>query len=247
MKTDFVVKRSSNYTLINNEILSDKNLTLKSLGLLCKMLSLSPEWDYSFNGLVAICRESKAAVTSALKELKNAGYVDIIESRNKKGQFVYNYEVYDLPKPLYLKQIHPLPDFRGTDNPLSVNQKQLNTNKVIDKIDKTSDDENHSIFTKELIRMNYIDSNEYNLCYYDNLFREYELAGYTKQDLNISIHYIVSRVISNKFKDEYGYPIENKFGYFKSALESNFIKMNSSYSYDDEYDWINDTTDDRER
>ena len=40
------------------------------------------------------------------------------------------------------------------------------------------------------------------------------------------IHYIVSRVISNKFKDEDGKEIKNKFGYFKNSIISNINKLN---------------------
>ena len=42
-----------------------------------------------------------------------------------------------------------------------------------------------------------------------------------------SIHYITSRVIERHFKDEDGNDIENKYGYFKNALESNFQKLDN--------------------
>lgn len=37
----------------------------------------------------------------------------------------------------------------------------------------------------------------------------------------------MSRVIKNKFYDEDGYKIENKYGYMKNAIYSNIDKLNS--------------------
>lgn len=236
---EFQVKRSDNFTIVNNLILRDKNLSLKSIGLLCKMISLPPNWDYSFNGLVSICKESKSAIRSTINELKESGYIEILKKRNEKGLFVYKYIVYDVPKSLYLNRINPEPDFPSMDSPSSENQQELNNNELIDKIDKTSNDDN-SIFTKELIKLNYITKDEYNLKYYDNLFQEYKENGFSNNELFMSIHYITKRIKDNKFLDEDGNIIKNKYGYFKSALESNFRKLKGYINCDDEYNWFED-------
>lgn len=236
---EFQIKTSNNFTIVNNLILRDKNLSLKSIGLLCKMISLPPDWDYSFNGLVSICKESKSAIRTTINELKDSGYIEILKKRNKRGLFVYQYIVYDVPKPLYLNKMNPGPDFPSMDNPTLENQQQLNNKQLIDKIDKTSND-NISIFTKELINLNYITFDEYNLKYYDNLFQEYKNRGFTNNELFMSIHYITKRIQDNKFLDEDGNIIRNKFGYFKSALESNFQKLKGYVNCDEEYDWLED-------
>ena len=239
---EFQIKRSNNFTIVNNLILRDKNLSLKSIGLLCKMISLPPDWDYSFNGLVSICKESKSAIRSAINELKESGYIEILKKRNNKGLFVYKYIVYDMPKALYLNKINPGPDFPSMDNPTLENQQELNNKKLIDKIDKTSNDD-ITIFTKELIRLNYISKDKYNLKYYYNLFQEYKENGFSNNELFMSIHYITKRIKDNKFLDENGDVIKNKFGYFKSALESNFRKLNGVINCDDEYNWFEDNED----
>ena len=100
-----------------------------------------------------------------------------------------------------------------------------------------------SNFTKELIKLNYISKDEYNLTYYDNLFKEYKDNGYSNHELFMSIHYITKRIKENKFLDEDGNIIRNKFGYFKSALESNFKKLQGYSDYEDEYDWLADNED----
>lgn len=48
------------------------------------------------------------------------------------------------------------------------------------------------------------------------------------QDLIQIIHYIVPRVVRRGFKDEDGNIIENKYGYFKNAIESNIRKLNTN-------------------
>lgn len=41
----FRVEKNHNYTVMSNYHLRDTRLTLKSIGLLSKMLSLTDEWD----------------------------------------------------------------------------------------------------------------------------------------------------------------------------------------------------------
>lgn len=65
---EFEINRKNNYTIVYNSILRNKKISLKAVGLLCKMYSLPPDWDYSFNGLVSICSESKSAVRSVINE-----------------------------------------------------------------------------------------------------------------------------------------------------------------------------------
>ena len=69
------VNHNTNYTVMSNVHLRDMRLSLKSIGLLSKILSLPPEWDYTVEGLTAICKDGVTAVKSALKELKDCGYL----------------------------------------------------------------------------------------------------------------------------------------------------------------------------
>ena len=70
----FRVEKNHNYTVMSNYHLRDTRLTLKSIGLLSKMLSLTDEWDYTTRGLAAICKEGVDAIGAALKELESHGY-----------------------------------------------------------------------------------------------------------------------------------------------------------------------------
>lgn len=63
-----------NYTVIDNSVFRNKELSLKAKGLLCQMLSLPDGWKYSLNGLTALSDDGITVIRSALNELENQGY-----------------------------------------------------------------------------------------------------------------------------------------------------------------------------
>ena len=65
------VNKSKNYTVMSNYHFKDKNMSLKAKGLLSMMMSLPDNWNYSVEGLVTICKESKTSIQSTLKELED--------------------------------------------------------------------------------------------------------------------------------------------------------------------------------
>ena len=82
----FRVEKNHNYTVMSNYHLRDTRLTLKSIGLLSKMLSLTDEWDYTTRGLAAICKEGVDAIGAALKELESHGYLVRRQLRDSRGR-----------------------------------------------------------------------------------------------------------------------------------------------------------------
>lgn len=93
----FKVEKKKNYTIMSNYNLRDKDLSLKAKGLLSFMLSLPSDWDYSLNGLCAICKEQETAIKSTVRELKRKRYLIIDKVRNNKGHFEYVYNIYEHP------------------------------------------------------------------------------------------------------------------------------------------------------
>lgn len=97
----FRVNKSKNYTVMSNHHLRDKNLSLRAIGLLSKMLSLPDNWDYSIKGLVAICKDKEPTVRGALSELKEQGYVvvtKLMPGTTSSGRIEYVYDIYESPK-----------------------------------------------------------------------------------------------------------------------------------------------------
>lgn len=263
---NFKIDKTKDFTVMSNYHLRDKNLSLKAKGLLSFMLSLPENWDYSTNGLVAICKESRDAIKSTLDELKKNGYLVIEKVRGEKGLYEYNYIIHEKPESLINRDIHPDTDFPPldnppldepaleqpeVDNPTQINTKKQNTNNKIDNKDindKTKIIINNCLknpFVIDLIKSGYIKEDEYNLAFYDSLFKDYQSRGYSDVDIYSVIHYVVSKVKKNNFRDENGEEISNKFGYLKSSMASNFKKFENADKplYDDdmdEYDWLND-------
>lgn len=92
------VEKNKNYTIMGNYHLKDKNLSLKAKGLMSIMLSLPDDWDYSINGLVAICKENETSIKSALDELKQLGYLIVnkkLPNETTTGRIEYEYILHE--------------------------------------------------------------------------------------------------------------------------------------------------------
>lgn len=63
------------FTTMLNHHLRNRNLSLKAVGLLSKMLSLPPDWDYSIRGLAMLNTDGIDGIRTAMKELEDEGYV----------------------------------------------------------------------------------------------------------------------------------------------------------------------------
>lgn len=127
------------FTTMLNHHLRNRNLSLKAVGLLSKMLSLPPDWDYSIRGLATLNTDGIDGIRTAMKELEDEGYVVRVQSRDERGRMSRNkYTVYALPQ-----KEKPSPDLPSSENPTTVKPPpdepmtekptQINTNQVIPK------------------------------------------------------------------------------------------------------------------
>ena len=105
------VEKTRGYTVMSNHHLRDKGLSLKSKGLLSVILSLPDGWDYTVEGLAAICLEGRDAVRSAIQELEAAGYVRRERVREKSGRLGgCDYTVFEMPQTIEAEP-QPATDF----------------------------------------------------------------------------------------------------------------------------------------
>ena len=72
----YTKREKKNFTILDNEVLRDNNLSFKAKGLLCVIMGLPDIWDCTVKGIAAISTEGETAVRSTIKELKDAGYCD---------------------------------------------------------------------------------------------------------------------------------------------------------------------------
>ena len=80
------VEKTKDYTTMSNYHFKEKDMSLKAKGLLSTMLSLPEDWDYTEEGLAALCRDGRDSIRSALKELESFGYVETTRVRDEKGR-----------------------------------------------------------------------------------------------------------------------------------------------------------------
>ena len=122
------IQKTGNYSIISNEILKRKDLSLKAKGLMSLILSFPDSWELSVNGLVAIVKESKNTVYSILKELNGFGYVERKRITDNSGK-VIKWELIVYENPLTKKPYTKKPDVEKCT--------QINTNtKLITKLNK---------------------------------------------------------------------------------------------------------------
>ena len=102
------VKRRG-YTVLQNEMLKDSRLSLKTKGLFAVMLSLPPAWDFTVAGLARINGVGRDAIRSSLAELEEAGYLTREQAHGERGTFAGNvYVVREVSSA-------PLEDEQGAD------------------------------------------------------------------------------------------------------------------------------------
>lgn len=123
------VNNTKGFTVMSNYHFQDKEISLKAKGLLGLMLSLPSNWDYSVNGLVAIVKENKAAVQTALKELEEHKYLKRTRVQDETGRFDYIYDIYEKPYDKLPWTENQCTDIQCTEVQCTENQPQINTNK----------------------------------------------------------------------------------------------------------------------
>ena len=159
MTVVFRVVKTKNYTMMSNQHLKDKRLTLKAKGLMSVMLSLPENWDYTLRGLAAISKEGVDAISEAVKELERSGYVIRNRKRDERGRLSgTEYLIYedchmnsqpapDAPEPEKPKRENPRLENPVQEKPVQENPKQekpeqenpaqLNTNRSNTNSEKT--------------------------------------------------------------------------------------------------------------
>lgn len=116
-------EKREQFTVIDNAIFKDYELSYKAKGLLCQMLSLPDNWEFSIDGLATLSSDGISAVRSALDELKKAGYFRR-EQRMKDGKFDGVEYIISETK----KYDFPIAENLISENLISENHTQLNTN-----------------------------------------------------------------------------------------------------------------------
>lgn len=136
-----IVKNNKNpYTMINNHLLHDSNLSWKAKGILAYLLSLPDDWKVYETELVKHSRDGIDGLRSGINELIENGYIHRTRSRCDRGKFGgYEYSVYEVPNHIGFSK-NGLSKNGKTKNGLSENGESNTTNTNLTNTNITNTD-----------------------------------------------------------------------------------------------------------
>lgn len=233
------VEKTKDFTVMSNYHLRDKRLSLKAKGLLSQMLSLPDDWDYTVNGLVAINKENRSAIDSALAELRSANYLSVekkMPNETDSGRYEYIYTVYEQPFNGAEKQDIEKQGiekqgvvFQYIENPQQQNTKEQNIDNKILNNKNTNNTIVHAISKKEFEEQC---SNEFKKLW-DMYPRKQGKTNAWKAYLKARLGGAVYSDIETGLKNYVDYIRKNK-------TEARYIKMGSTWfnqkCWEDNYD-----------
>ena len=76
-----------NFTIIDNFVLQNINLSWEARGFLVYLLSLPNDWSFTVRGLMKQTGSSKSTILRLMNELKAAGYIKLVKNKDKDGRF----------------------------------------------------------------------------------------------------------------------------------------------------------------
>lgn len=84
--------------MVPNEIFMDRRLDDKTLGVLCRLLSLPEDWNFSITGLTKITNSGRDSVRVSLNKLEELGYLVRERTRDENGRLGgVLYHIYEIP------------------------------------------------------------------------------------------------------------------------------------------------------
>lgn len=124
------------YTIINNHLLKNTDLSLKAKGLLCLMFSLPEDWNFSTKGLTSIVKDGERSVRSTLKELEDNRY--LIRKPIHDGAHIIDWEYQIFESPYNQEGCNEDVQYQDVQNVHLRKSTQLNTNKLNTNIQNTN-------------------------------------------------------------------------------------------------------------
>lgn len=106
-----ILHKTSDFTVIDNGIFRDSDLSLAEVGLLCKILSLPEGWHFRIDGIVSTICEGEKHVYAIIRRLIEHGYCKREQSKDAKtGRYMsYDYTFYEVKNGLGCDSAPQLP------------------------------------------------------------------------------------------------------------------------------------------
>ncbi|MHB8257117.1 MAG: hypothetical protein ACYDHY_12195 [Acidiferrobacterales bacterium] len=120
------------YTQIRNEVARDGRMSYRARGVLVRLLSNANGFQMTAADLAREAREGRGAILTALRELREAGYIRTTKKQDRNGRWSTQTFVYDIPHPTGVqKPDSGFPDAGSPDVGFldAIENKQKNTQK----------------------------------------------------------------------------------------------------------------------
>lgn len=190
-KTIHRSRLTKNFTTLSNEMLQNDNISHLALGLLCRMLSLPPDWETNLVWIYGTRKEGKKAMQVAVKELESLGYLK--KTRLGTGKMLW--EWFDNPQGVIASEgiasdaistttKDRVKKVRGVSSASPENEKKKEKGGFVPKRTKFSQDKNFKpLFPypqteEEMVSEIEIRGYEPNLDYDGNFFAEFHNRGW---------------------------------------------------------------------
>ena len=155
-------KTQGQYVIINIEIFHDETLSVKERGLLCTLISLPDNWDFTIRGLTRILPDGKASLGNILQNLEDKGYLHREQSRCDGGEYSRNViEVFDHSERGGDDGAEKMRQNRDTDNRDTVNRDtgnrtqyniyKSNNTKILESINPSGEDDRYEGIRREVM------------------------------------------------------------------------------------------------
>jgi DnaD/phage-associated family protein len=131
----FRVQKNTNFVVMDKTSLQDERLSWKAKGLHAYMLSLPNDWKFFDTELEKHAKDGRDSLKSAIKELKEFGYMKRNRKQNETGKFEWETLIFEQP---YTEK--PSMDKPPMEKPLMGNP-QLLSNDNTNKLNKLNNDE----------------------------------------------------------------------------------------------------------
>ena len=118
------------FTQISNDLLNDKNITLKSKGLYSFMYSKPNDFNFTIKSLSTLLNEGERSIMNSLKELKHSGWVTYKKNNDGSGEYYLNQKPNCFNSNMDNPNCsNPNLDFSNLQKEQCINNKDLNNNK----------------------------------------------------------------------------------------------------------------------
>lgn len=169
-------KPKSNFTVVSNEILRDPKISLKAIGIYVFMMSKPDNWNFTINSISKQVKDGTDSVSTALNELKKAGY--LMYTKHKDGTGTYE---------LFTRAKTENPDIEipNLGNPTCISNTILEVNKDNNKPQTPKGDSNGIDFAGLISFLNSKTGREFRVIpkAVKQKYRARLKDGYTKHDI----------------------------------------------------------------